>query len=85
MSELRTQLSHVSRRVKIWWRSKTAYCHGHGKQLVKLRLGALILVVIAGGWGAQGADSIETNPMHIEAADPFLWLEDIHGVKAMNG
>src|ERR1019366_879469 len=83
MSEIRTQLFHVSRSVKKWWRSKTACCHAHGIQLVKLRLGALILAAIAGGWSAQGADNLETNRMHIEAADPFLWLEDVHGVKAM--
>jgi prolyl oligopeptidase len=49
-----------------------------------LALGVLLLVAIAGGGIARGEDSAETNQMHIESADPYLWLEDIHGSNALD-
>ncbi|MGA9794959.1 MAG: prolyl oligopeptidase family serine peptidase [Rhizomicrobium sp.] len=49
-----------------------------------MRFGHLVLAVVfagavAGGWNALGAD----NKMP-DTHDPYLWLEDIHGAKAMD-
>ncbi len=45
--------------------------------------GTLFLGMVAAGGIALGADNAETNQVQLETADPFLWLEDIHGAKAM--
>jgi prolyl oligopeptidase len=46
-------------------------------------LGGLLLGALAVGWTARAADTNEMNPMQSETNDPFLWLENIYGVKAM--
>jgi prolyl oligopeptidase len=48
-----------------------------------LALGVALLVAIAGGRTARADDAALTNQMQIEATDPYLWLEDIHGSNAM--
>src|SRR5664279_2879176 len=55
-----------------------------GLQACSLTLGLLLLVAMTGGGIARGADGTETNQMHSAAADPYLWLEDIHGSNAMD-
>jgi prolyl oligopeptidase len=59
-------------------RIKNAGIHSNG-----LALGVMLLIAIAGGT-VHGGNSTETNQMHIEAADPYLWLEDIHGSNALD-
>ncbi len=49
----------------------------------KMVFGVMLAGAIAGGWTAMGAGSVDKKHKHIEAADPFLWLEDIHGEKPM--
>ncbi len=56
---------------------------GHRTQFVRLVLGLLVLGAVAGSEAVQGAENMETNNMQTETADPYLWLEDIHGAKAM--
>jgi prolyl oligopeptidase len=48
-----------------------------------LALGVLLLVTMAGGGTACADETTATNQMHIDATDPYLWLEDIHGTNAM--
>ena len=56
----------------------------NGSRSGSLTMGVMLLVVaLAGGGTVRGADSTETNQMQIEATDPYLWLEDIHGAQAM--
>jgi prolyl oligopeptidase len=56
-----------------------------GKQMQSggLALGLLVFGALAGGGNALMADDMETNQMHSEATDPYLWLEDIHSARAM--
>jgi len=54
-----------------------------GAQAGRFALGVILLVSLAAGRPAHGADSTESNQMQIEATDPYLWLEDIHGARAM--
>src|SRR5665213_3569195 len=49
----------------------------------RMVFGVMLLGAIAGGWTAMGAGSVDKKHKHVEAADPFLWLEDIHGEKPM--
>jgi prolyl oligopeptidase len=42
-----------------------------------------IAALAAGGWTFAGADSVSTTHQAAEAADPYLWLEDVHGERAM--
>jgi len=72
MSANKNQFPAVPHRVK-----KTKFLRG------RLALGVLLLVGFAGGETVCRADSPETNQMHIETTDPYLWLEDIHGARAM--
>ena len=53
-------------------------------RLDSLALGVLLLVAFAGNETARAEDITETNQMHSTAADPYLWLEDIHGSNAMD-
>ena len=42
-----------------------------------------IAALAAGGWTFAGADSVSTTHQAADAADPYLWLEDVHGERAM--
>ena len=55
----------------------------NGRRFGGLVLGLLILVAMADCGDALLAENVETNAMHNDAADPFVWLEDIHSAKAM--
>jgi len=54
-----------------------------GMQFGRLALGVMLWSAITGGGTALGLDNTEVDHTHIETGDPFLWLEDIHGAKAM--
>ena len=54
-----------------------------GSHAVSFVLSLILLVSLAGGRPAQGADGTETNQMQTDSTDPYLWLEDIHGARAM--
>jgi prolyl oligopeptidase len=50
----------------------------------RLVMGVMLAGAIAGGWTATGAGSMASkHKTTAEAADPYLWLEDIHGEKPM--
>jgi prolyl oligopeptidase len=49
----------------------------------RMVFGVMLAGAIAGGWTAMGAGSVDKKHKYVEAADPFLWLEDIHGEKPM--
>ncbi|MDE2072165.1 MAG: S9 family peptidase [Alphaproteobacteria bacterium] len=55
----------------------------------KLAAAVVILGAVAGAWQAQGADNTGADkPMQVKTAapadhDPYLWLADIHGQKAL--
>ena len=53
------------------------------RQFVRLLMGVMLAGAIAGGWTAMSAGSPEKSHKHMEATDPFLWLEDVHGAKAL--
>jgi prolyl oligopeptidase len=53
------------------------------RQFVKLLSVVMLAGAIAGGWTAMSAGSPQKSHKHMEATDPFLWLEDIHGAKAL--
>ncbi len=54
-----------------------------GTQTGSFVLGLILLVSLADGRPAQGADGTEAFQMQTQTTDPYLWLEDIHGVQAM--
>jgi prolyl oligopeptidase len=83
MSEIKNQFSQVSRGLKNGGALKKQIVLSGGMLFAILALGTLILGEITGDGIALAAESMETNQMHIEIADPFLWLEDIHGARAM--
>jgi prolyl oligopeptidase len=56
---------------------------GSGTRFSTLVIGVIVYGVLATGGIALGADNIETNQVSLGTDDPFLWLEDIHGAKAM--
>ncbi|HEX3673771.1 MAG TPA: prolyl oligopeptidase family serine peptidase [Rhizomicrobium sp.] len=50
----------------------------------RLVMGVMLAGAIAGGWTATGAGSMASkHKTAAETADPYLWLEDIHGEKPM--
>jgi len=51
-------------------------------KMTGLAVCTLSLAGLAGGLTVR-ADTLETNQMHIETADPYTWLEDIRSAKAM--
>jgi prolyl oligopeptidase len=51
------------------------------KPFVKLVSVVMFAGAIAGGWTAMSAP--QKSHKHMEATDPFLWLEDVHGAKAL--
>jgi prolyl oligopeptidase len=53
------------------------------RSFVKLLSVVMLVGAIAGGWTAISAGSPQKSHKHMEATDPFLWLEDVHGAKAM--
>ena len=44
----------------------------------------LLFVAIAVTWTARAEDITETDQMHSATADPYLWLEDIHGSNSLD-
>jgi prolyl oligopeptidase len=42
-----------------------------------------IAALATSGWTFAGADSVNTTHQAADAADPYLWLEDVHGERAM--
>jgi prolyl oligopeptidase len=53
------------------------------RSFVKLLSVVMLAGAIAGGWTAISAGSPQKSHKHMEATDPFLWLEDVHGAKSM--
>ena len=49
-----------------------------------LALCVLLFVAIAVTWTARAEDITETDQMHSATADPYLWLEDIHGSNSLD-
>src|SRR6202789_662459 len=45
--------------------------------------GVMLVGALAGGLSAMGASGVTDSHKKTEAADPYLWLEDIHGDKPM--
>ncbi|HEY5338593.1 MAG TPA: prolyl oligopeptidase family serine peptidase [Rhizomicrobium sp.] len=52
-------------------------------QFGRMIFGVMLAGAIAGGWTAMSAGSPQKNHKRMDATDPFLWLEDIHGAKPM--
>jgi prolyl oligopeptidase len=53
------------------------------KFFVKMLSAVMLAGAIAGGWTAISTGSPGKNHKRMEATDPFLWLEDVHGAKAL--
>ncbi len=53
------------------------------RSFVKLLLAVMFAGAVAGGWTAMSTGSPQKSHKHMEATDPFLWLEDVHGAKAL--
>ncbi len=51
------------------------------RSFVKLLSVVMLAGAIAGGWTAMS--SPQKSHKHMEATDPFLWLEDVHGAKPL--
>ncbi len=49
----------------------------------RLVMGVMLVGAIAGGWTAVGVGSVSDKHKTAVAADPYLWLEDIHGDRPM--
>jgi prolyl oligopeptidase len=43
----------------------------------------MIAALATGAWTIAGADSVSTTHQAADTADPYLWLEDVHGERAM--
>jgi prolyl oligopeptidase len=52
-------------------------------QFARTVFGVMLVGALAGGLSAMGASGVTDSHKKIEAADPYLWLEDIHGDKPM--
>jgi prolyl oligopeptidase len=53
------------------------------RSFVKLLAVVMFAGAVAGGWTAMSESSPQKSHKHMEATDPFLWLEDVHGAKAL--
>jgi prolyl oligopeptidase len=53
------------------------------RSFVKLLLAVMLAGAVAGGWTAMSASAPQKSHKHMEATDPFLWLEDVHGARAL--
>src|ERR1700722_16756898 len=73
MSRINNQFSQVMRGV-----SQT------GVQLATLALGLLVWGAMVDGGTVMAADNLDTNHMNNSSVDDYLWLEDIHGARAMD-
>ena len=53
------------------------------RSFVRLLAAVVFAGAIAGGWTAMSDSSPQKSQKRMEATDPFLWLEDVHGAKPL--
>src|ERR1700749_4112863 len=54
------------------------------RSFVKVLIAVMLAGAMAGGWTAMSDSAPQKSHKHMEATDPFLWLEDVHGEKALD-